>query len=192
MTIKTAPKVSQLNTIVTTDFASMPRRGAKRNLFNTQVDRQELQSQLQQLESENLLTLESYKRDSIIDVIDLSSDDQIRKLKRLPIRSRYDDSGDISGDDLEPLPRPHTLPLSQEPRSNPAINSNEDTLKRIPATNTVTSKKLPDQKIICSGTKPKLPKGQKTIKGRLFIRLAKYVHSEIIQFFLLPFRLLSS
>ena len=130
----------------------MQKRGAVRNLFNTTVDRDELQKQSAQLENESLATLQSYRLDSIIGVIESANDDQARKPKKSP---RFYDDG---SDDEEP-----TRITRARIESDGAESSSADQEK--PSLST-SSKKSSDLKLIAS-TRIPLPRGQKTLKGEI-------------------------
>lgn len=143
MTIKTITQIS--SNLKVSRKSDMQKRGAVRNLFNTEVDRAELQQQLTQLENENNQTLQSFKIDSVIGVIDSASEDQTRKLKRLPI-CLESESDDDSGD--EP-------PATREvfPDDIPAAAASQQ-----PSSSKKSEVKLIQQRI-------PLAKGQKTLKG---------------------------
>lgn len=149
MTIKTLLKLSDTN-IETIRRSDMQKRGAVRNLFNTTVDRDELQKQRAQLENESLQTLQSYKLDSIIGVIP-SANDQARKLKF----ARFFEPDEASGDEEEP-PRMIRDSIDSDGASSSA-DQEQPSL-------TSTSKKSSDLKLIASAQKS-LPRGQKTLKG---------------------------
>lgn len=153
MTIKTLLQTSDITNIVTRR-SDMQKRGAVRNLFNTTVDREELQRQAAQLESESLQTLERYKVDSIIDVIQSANVDQARRLKRSPMSLESDDESS----DEEPQRIVRQLSENDEASSEPTQSS--------------TSKKSVDLKLI-SPSLISLPKGQKTLKGETTITILK-------------------
>lgn len=158
MTIKTLLQTSEIKT--ESRRSDMIKRGAVRNLFNTTVDRDELQKQTAQLENESLHSLESYKFDSIIGVIQSANEDQARKLKRLP---RCLESDDDSDDEDEQPPRiVRTQPDEASDASASEASSSSSNQEQ--PTQSSTSKKSSDLKLIASSQLP-LPKGQKTLKG---------------------------
>jgi hypothetical protein len=157
MTIKTLLQTSDIN--IETRRSDMQKRGAVRNLFNTTVDRDELQKQTAQLENESLQSLRNYKFHSIIGVIHSAKEDQARKLKRLP---RCLESDDDSDEDEEPQRIVRTireLPENDDDEEASSSSGDQDQ-----PTRSSTSKKSSDLKLIASSKLP-LPKGQKTLKG---------------------------
>lgn len=146
MTIKTLLQASDIK--IETRKSDMIKRGAVRNLFNTTVDRDELRNQTAQMENESLQTLQSYKLDSIIGVIDSANEDQARRLKRLPRCLERDDDSESEEEIEAPL------------RDDEASYSGDQEQP----TRSSTSKKSTDLKLIAS-SRISLPRGQKTLKG---------------------------
>lgn len=153
MTIKTLLQTSEITNIVTRR-SDMQKRGAVKNLFNTTVDREELQKQAAQLESESLQKLERYKVDSIIDVIHSANEDQARRMKRSPMSLESDDESS----DEDPSRIVRHLFENDKASSEPTQSS--------------SSKKSADLKLIAPLLIP-LPKGQKTLKGETTIATFK-------------------
>lgn len=150
MTIKTLLQTSDIN--IETRRSDMIKRGAVRNLFNTTVDRDELQKQTAQMENESLRSLKSYELDSIIGVIQSANEDQARKLKRLPRCLESDDDSDD-----EEVERPQRILQLPEEASSSSTDQEQPSRSS-------TSKKSSDLKLIASSRLP-LPRGQKTLKG---------------------------
>lgn len=142
----------------------MQKRGAVRNLFNTTVDRDELQKQAAQLENESLATLQSYRLDSIIGVIESANDDQARKPKKSP---RYDEGSD----DEEPI-RITRARIESDGAESSSADQEQPSLS-------TSSKKSSDLKLIAS-TRIPLPRGQKTLKGEIiyFLLIFDWIKSE--------------
>ncbi|CRK89462.1 CLUMA_CG003203, isoform A [Clunio marinus] len=136
MTIKTLLQTTNINNI--TAISDMQKRKVKRNLFNTTVDRDELQRQLGQLENESLRTLQSFECDSVIGVINSASEDQARKHKRWP---EQEGNHDLQG---SLLIRDHSTDTEASSSSNQTAQSS-------------TSKKTTSKLIQA------LPKGQRTL-----------------------------
>lgn len=153
MTVKNLPPRSSQSESLNISRSDMPKRGAVRNLFNATVDREELQMQINQLERENSLQLESYE---VLQRIDSAREGQGR-LKRAP--SCFDTSDDDDESDDQPQRTATTdreLPESSSDNSSPASPS--------PAAPSTSSKKS-DLKAAQPRSLP-LAKGQTTIKGK--------------------------
>lgn len=126
----------------------MQKLGAvKRNLFNTTVDRDELQKHAEQLDREGRQALRSYKRDSIIGVIHSATEDQPRKLKRL--RSRLESSSDDESDDGSQ----RAVTTTELPSNDEASSSGDHSAQG-------SASKNANLELV--------PKGQKTIKRKPF------------------------
>jgi hypothetical protein len=158
MTIKTLLQTSDIN--IETRRSDMQKRGAVRNLFNTTVDRDELQKQTAQMENESLQSLRNYKFHSIIGVIHSAKEDQARKLKRLPRCLESDDDSD----EEEPQRIVRTIRELPENDDDDEEASSSSSGDQDQPTRSSTSKKSSDLKLIASSKLP-LPKGQKTLKG---------------------------
>ena len=148
MTIKTLLQISDIS-VETSRKSDMQKRGAVRNLFNSTVDRDELQKQAAQLENESLATLQSYRLDSIIGVIESANDGQARKPKKSPW---YDEGSD----DEEPA-RITRARIESDGAESSSADQEQPSLS-------TSSKKSSDLKLIAS-TRIPLPRGQKTLKG---------------------------
>lgn len=146
MTIKTIYKTSNIS-IEENKKSDMQKRGAVRNLFNTTVDRDELQRLSDQAEKESYKILQNYKCDSIIGVIPSASLDQARKHKRLPrcLESDSDDSDQAQ-----------KIIVKRETSCSDEASSSGDQQPSRSSTS-----KIPDLKLIATSA---LPKGQKTLK----------------------------
>lgn len=130
----------------------MQKLGAvRKNLFNTTVDRDELQKHAEQLDNEGRRALRSYKYDSIIGVIESATEDHARKLKRLP--SCLESSSNDESDDGSQ--RAITTTTTEFPSNDEASSSGDH------STQASASKKASLE--LVQQQKP-LPKGQKTIK----------------------------
>lgn len=138
----------------------MQKRTVRKNLFGTTVDRAELQQQIAQLESESNLTLESFKIDSVIGVIDSANNDQARKLKRLPSCLDSETDDEFQGIDV-------SREISTDNDSGDDSQKNTKSTDAAPSTSTqpTSSKKSEVGKYVKA-------KGQKTIKGEITIALS--------------------
>lgn len=161
MTVKNLPQRSSQSVSLNTSRSDMQKRGAVRNLFNATVDREELQSQINQLERENSRQLKSYKLDSIIGVIDEAREDQGRKRLQSCLDSSDDDSDDQP---QRTATTDRKLPESSSDNSSPASPSSS----AAPS----TSSKKSDHKVAQPRSLP-LAKGQTTIKGNYDSRCTK-------------------
>lgn len=151
MTIKTLSQAKSNISLIEKRKSDMQKRGAVRNLFNTTVDRGELQQQLKQMEAENKLTLQSYKFESVIGLID-------RPEKPAPSRKIFTiDSPPTSWSPSSPAPSPSREDFTID---SPPTSSSSSSPTPSP---TVSSKKS-DVKLV-QQIKP-LPKGQRIIKGK--------------------------
>lgn len=150
MTIKTLLQKSDTN-IETSRKSDMQKRGAVRNLFGTTVDRDELQKQTAQMNSESMRTLRQYEIESVIGVIESANEDQARRLKKIPRLFDFDRS---SGDEEPPR-------IIRERIDSDGASSSAD--QDQPSLSS-TSKKSSDLKLIAT-TRIPLPRGQKTLKG---------------------------
>lgn len=136
----------------------MQKLGAvRKNLFNTTVDRDELQKHAEQLDNEGRQALRSYKCDSIIGVIQSATEDQARKLKRLPSRLLDSSSDDESDDGSQ-----RAITTTTEFPSNDEASSSGDH-----STQASASKKANLELV---QLQIPLPKGQKTIKRETFLQ----------------------
>lgn len=168
MTIKTTSQVASNINLVTIK-SDMPRRGAVRNLFNTTVDRDELQQQAKQMERDSNAALKEFEIDSVIGVIGNPSEDQARKLKRLPICLESDDDDDDS--DVEPTRNTSTGDLSS---TDDAASSGDQLTSRS------STSKISDLKLI-QHTQSQT-KGQKTLKGKK-LKTLPILNFQLISFY---------
>lgn len=159
MTVKTLTQTSEIN--IETRKSDMIKRGAVRNLFNTTVDRDELQKQTAQLENESLHSLQSYKVDSVIGVIQSANQDQAGKFKRTV---RCLESDDDSDEDEEPQRVVRTQPDEASDTSVSEASSSSSTTNQDQPTQSSTSEKSSDLRLIAS-SQLSLPRAKKTITG---------------------------
>lgn len=161
MTIKTL-LLSDNRNIETRRKSDMQKRGAVRNLFNTTVDRDELQEQVVRMENDNLKTLQSYKLESRILKEESANGETVRKPKKFP---RFLDADDSEDEAAAPPPR-----ITRERIESDEASSSADQEKQSLSS---TSQKSSDLKLIVSTQIP-LPRGQKTLKGEKIL-LSSYI-----------------
>ncbi|CAG9809874.1 unnamed protein product [Chironomus riparius] len=158
MTIKTLKTTSSCSinvksNAISSDMPSFKRTGAVKNLFNTTVDREELQQQLKSVDRIGMRELGKYKCESKILEIRRDDDHQARRLKYQPAKEtdtkRCHSTKSTSQSTL------HSMIFNRDDSSS----SSSFKSSSLPS----TSKMLSVQKTATS-TNPALPKGQRTIK----------------------------
>jgi hypothetical protein len=153
MTIKTVLQISE-QSIKTISSDMTKRRAVRKNLFGTTVDREELRRQLEQLEGESNVSLQSYKCESVLGLIERSSEDieasKSGKLKRLQFSEPSDsDEGSDS---------------SESVADEASSASTSSTHSIAPTSTKASSSDKPSNVHLVQN--PPLSKGQKTIKGK--------------------------
>lgn len=159
MTIKTIPQASSIS--LENRNRDMQKRPVRKNLFGTTVDREELQQQIAQLESESNLTLKNFAIESVIGVIDSASDDKTRKLKRLP--SCLDETDDDDEDDEEPQRVDASSEISTDSDSDSQDKAKTDDVPSASFTQPPTTSKKPEVRFV----KQLKTKGQKLVTGKI-------------------------